>query len=44
MIELNGLTKVFGMRWGPWGALWYFTGTVAVVFIAAVIVINRRDA
>lgn len=32
------------MWWGPVGALVYFTSVVAVVFTAAVFVINRRDA
>jgi ABC-2 type transport system permease protein len=29
--------------WGPLGALLYFTGVVAAVFVAAAIVISRRD-
>jgi hypothetical protein len=29
--------------WGPLGALLYFCGVVAVAFLAAVLVINRRD-
>jgi ABC-2 type transport system permease protein len=29
--------------WGPLGSLLYFTGVVAVVFLAAAFVINRRD-
>lgn len=29
--------------WGPLGALVYFTSVVAVVFMAAVVMINRRD-
>lgn len=29
--------------WGPLGALLYFCGVVAVTFLAAVLVINRRD-
>lgn len=34
----------FPMWWGPLGALAYFTGVVAVVFVAGVFVINYRDA
>jgi ABC-2 type transport system permease protein len=34
----------FSMWWGPLGALAYFTAVVVVVFAAAVIVINHRDA
>jgi hypothetical protein len=34
IIELRGL---------PLGALLYFTSVVAVVFLAAVVIINRRD-
>jgi ABC-2 type transport system permease protein len=30
-------------RWGPLGSLLYFTGIVAVVFAAALVVISRRD-
>ncbi|WP_028479426.1 ABC transporter permease [Nocardia sp. CNY236] len=31
-------------HWGAWGSLLYFAGFVAVVFGAALIVVNRRDA
>ncbi|HLS77940.1 MAG TPA: ABC transporter permease [Nocardia sp.] len=31
-------------HWGPWPALLYFTAFVAIVFAAAVVVVNRRDA
>ncbi|MGW0045198.1 ABC transporter permease [Rhodococcus sp. NPDC003348] len=31
-------------HWGPWGSLVYFTAFVAVVFGAALFVVNRRDA
>jgi ABC-2 type transport system permease protein len=34
----------YEMHWGPWGALRYFSFIVALVFVAAIIVINRRDA
>ncbi|RVW01254.1 ABC transporter permease [Rhodococcus xishaensis] len=31
-------------HWGPWGALLYFTGFVAIVFGASLFVVNKRDA
>jgi ABC-2 type transport system permease protein len=31
------------MWWGPWVSLLYFTGFVAVIFLAAAYVTNRRD-
>ncbi len=31
-------------HWGPWGSLIYFVAFVAVVFGAALFVVNRRDA
>jgi ABC-2 type transport system permease protein len=31
-------------HWGPWGSLAYFAAFVAVVFGAAVVVVNKRDA
>lgn len=31
-------------HWGPWGGLAYFAAFVAVVFIAALVTVNRRDA
>jgi hypothetical protein len=62
MIELRGLTRVFGSKWfgsrravddltcsiepgggDRWGTLLYFTLVVAVVFLAAVVIINRPD-
>jgi hypothetical protein len=35
--------QTFPMWWGPLGALLYFTGVVAAVFLAAAVDINRRD-
>jgi hypothetical protein len=32
------------MYWGPFGALGYFTGIVAIVFVAGLVAINYRDA
>jgi len=31
-------------HWGPWGSLLYFTAFVAIVFGAALFVVNQRDA
>lgn len=31
-------------HWGPWGSLAYFAAFVAIVFAAAVVVVNKRDA
>lgn len=31
-------------HWGPWGGLVYFTAFVVVAFVAALVVVNRRDA
>jgi ABC-2 type transport system permease protein len=35
--------QTYEMWWGPLGSLVYFTAVVVVVFLAAVIAINRRD-
>jgi ABC-2 type transport system permease protein len=34
----------YRMNWGPWGGLAYFAGLAAVLFVAAVIAVDRRDA
>lgn len=31
-------------HWGPWGSLLYFTAFVVIVFGAALVVVNQRDA
>jgi ABC-2 type transport system permease protein len=43
--EFTGVPWFSGFTpwWGPLGALFYFAGVVAVVFSAALFVINRRD-
>jgi len=43
--EFTGVPWFSGFTpwWGPLGGLFYFAGVVAVVFSAAVFVINRRD-
>lgn len=43
--EFTGVPWFSGspLWWGPLGALLYFTSVVAVVFLAAVVMINRRD-
>jgi hypothetical protein len=43
--EFTGVPWFSGspLWWGPLGALLYFTPVVAVVFLAAAVIINRRD-
>ena len=43
-IDVPWLYTAYPMRWGPWGGLAYFAAVVAVVFAAAIVVVNRRDA
>jgi len=38
------LYPVYDMPWGELGSLVYFTTVVAVVYAAAIVVVNRRDA
>jgi ABC-2 type transport system permease protein len=38
------LYPVYDMPWGELGSLLYFAAVVAVVFAAAIVVVNRRDA
>jgi ABC-2 type transport system permease protein len=43
--EFTGVRWFSGspLWWGPVGALLYFTAVVAVIFLAAIVIINRRD-
>jgi ABC-2 type transport system permease protein len=43
--EFTGVPWFSGspLWWGPLGALLYFTSVVTVVFLAAIVIINRRD-
>jgi ABC-2 type transport system permease protein len=43
-IDVQWLYPAYAMPWGTLGSLAYFTVVVAVVFGAAVVVLNRRDA
>jgi ABC-2 type transport system permease protein len=43
-IDVQWLYPAYAMPWGEVGALAYFAAVVAVVFGAAVVVLNRRDA
>jgi ABC-2 type transport system permease protein len=43
-IEVTWLYPPFDMPWGEVGSLIYFAAVVAVVFIAALVLVNRRDA
>lgn len=43
-IRVQWLYPVYAMPWGPVGSIVYFAVVTAVVFAAALVVINRRDA
>ena len=40
----SGSFPAYAMPWGETGSLLYFIAVVAVVFVAAIVVLNRRDA
>jgi hypothetical protein len=42
--RVQWLYPVYDMPWGELGSLLYFAVVVAVVFVAAIVVVNRRDA
>jgi hypothetical protein len=42
--RVQWLYPVYDMPWGELGSLLYFAAVVAVVFAAAIVVVNRRDA
>jgi hypothetical protein len=42
--RVEWLYPVYDMRWGERGSLLYFAAVVAVMFAAAIVVVNRRDA
>jgi len=43
-LDVQWLFPVYAMPWGELGSLAYFAVVAAVVFVAAVLVVNRRDA
>ena len=43
-IRVQWLYPVYAMPWGELGSIVYFAGVAALVFVAALTVINRRDA
>jgi hypothetical protein len=43
-IGVQWLYPYYAMPWGELGSIVYFAGVVAVVFVAALVTINRRDA
>jgi ABC-2 type transport system permease protein len=43
-LDVSWLFPVYSMPWGGFGSLLYFVAIVAAVFVAAVIVVNKRDA
>lgn len=40
----EGAGQGLDMHWGPWGALAYFAAVAFAFLIAAIVVVNRRDA
>jgi hypothetical protein len=42
--RVQWLYPVYDMPWGEFGSLLYFAAVVAVLFVAAIVVVNRRDA
>lgn len=43
-LDVQWLYPYYAMPWGPVGSIVYFAVVVAAVFVAALIMINRRDA
>jgi hypothetical protein len=43
-LNVQWLFPTYTMPWGETGSLLYFIAVVAVVYVAAVVVVNRRDA
>ncbi|MBF6472984.1 MULTISPECIES: ABC transporter permease [Nocardia] len=41
---ISSAASTANWNWGPWGSLLYFTAFVAIVFGAALVVVNQRDA
>lgn len=43
-MDVQWLYPAYAMPWGEVGSLVYFISVVAVVYVAAIVVVNRRDA
>jgi ABC-2 type transport system permease protein len=43
-IDVTWLYPYYAMPWGPLGSIVYFAGVAAVLFLAALVTVNRRDA
>jgi ABC-2 type transport system permease protein len=43
-IDVTWLYPYYAMPWGPLGSIVYFAGVAAVLFVAALVTVNRRDA
>ncbi|MDZ4269409.1 MAG: ABC transporter permease [Mycobacterium sp.] len=43
-LDVQWLFPTYAPTWGPLGSLGYFAAVVGAVFVAAVVVVNRRDA
>lgn len=43
-VDVQWLYPYYAMPWGPIGSIVYFAGVAAVVFVAALVTVNKRDA
>lgn len=43
-LDVQWLFPEYPLRWGPVGSLGYFAAAVAVLFVAGLVMVNRRDA
>jgi hypothetical protein len=43
-IDVTWLYPYYAMPWGLLGSIVYFAGVAAVLFVAALVTVNRRDA
>ena len=43
-VDVAWLYPYYAMPWGPIGSIVYFAGVAAVVFVAALVTVNKRDA
>jgi energy-coupling factor transporter ATP-binding protein EcfA2 len=43
-LKVQWLFPTYAMPWGETGSLLYFIAVVAVLYVAAIVVVNRRDA
>jgi ABC-2 type transport system permease protein len=43
-VDVAWLYPYYAMPWGPLGSIVYFAGVAAALFVAALVIVNRRDA